>query len=284
MPSSAIPFPERYRLVVVDVDGTLLDSQHQLPARVATAVRATQQHGIAVALATGKMLVAVRPLIEAMGLRGPQITLNGAALVLAETGEPLVYHPLRAEDRRLVIETVRAANPEILITHFMLDHILLDQPDHPLLPVLFSYGEKDEKQVPSLLADDLPPAAKILLVGSHDQLRHLRSAVTPLLESRVTITTTAPDFLEFFDPGAGKGHGLDALLDALKIPHEAVITIGDGENDMPLFARAGLAVAMGNASATVQQAADLVIGGNDDAGVAVFLEELLQARLRHTGE
>ena len=147
MPSSAIPFPERYRLVVVDVDGTLLDSQHQLPARVATAVRAIQQHGIAVALATGKMLVAVRPLIEAMGLRGPQITLNGAALVLAETGEPLVYHPLRAEDRRLVIETVRAANPEILITHFMLDHILLDQPGHPLLPVLLSYGEKDEKQV-----------------------------------------------------------------------------------------------------------------------------------------
>lgn len=284
MPSSVIPFPERYRLVVADVDGTLLDGRHQLPERVAAAVRATQRQGIAVALATGKMLVAVSPLIAAMGLRGPQITLNGAALVLAETGKPLVYHPLRTEDRQFVIETVRWVAPEILITHFMLDHILLDQSDHPLLPILFSYGEKAATQVSSLLAEDLPPAAKILLVGTHDQLRHLRSAVTPLLESRVTITTTAPDFLEFFDPRAGKGHGLDALLDALALPHDAVIAIGDGENDMPLFTRAGLSVAMGNASVAVRQAADLVIGANDDAGVAAFLEELMQMRTVHTGE
>ena len=282
MSSSAIPripFPDRYRLVVADVDGTLLDSRHHLPERVAATVRATQQHGIEVALATGKMLVAVQPLVEAMALRGPQVTLNGAALVLAESGEPLVYTPLRPEDRRVVVETVRAAAPEVLITHFTLDRIYLDEPDHPLLPVLMSYGEKETVSVPSLLADDLSPAAKILLVGTRAQLGHLRDVVTPILAPRVIITTTAPDFLEFFDPGAGKGHGLDALLGVLHLPHEAVIAIGDGENDIPLFERAGLAVAMGNASAAVQQAADIVIDGNDEAGVAIFLEELLRARL-----
>jgi Cof subfamily protein (haloacid dehalogenase superfamily) len=284
MLSSAIPFPARYRLLVVDVDGTLLDSQHRLLERIALAIRATQQHGLGVALATGKMLRSVSSLIEAMDLRGPQITLNGAALVLAETGEPLVYHPLRPKDRRLAIETVRAAAPEVLITHFMLENILLDQPDHPLLPVLLSYGEKQITPVPSLLADDLPPAAKILLVGTHEQLHNLRRVVTPLLASRVIISTTAPDFLEFFDLAAGKGNGLAALLDVLKLPHGAIIAIGDGENDLPLFAQAGLSVAMGNASATVQQAADLVIGSNDEAGVADFLEYLLRARVAHAGD
>ncbi|MGE5333823.1 MAG: Cof-type HAD-IIB family hydrolase [Nitrososphaerota archaeon] len=283
MPSSAnpfaIPFPERYRLVVVDVDGTLLDTQHQLPDRVAAAVRKTQQHGISVALATGKMFVAVRPLIEAMALRGPQITLNGAALVQAQTDEPLAYSPLRPEDRRLAIETVRRMAPEVLITHFMLDHILIDEPDHPLLPVLLAYGEKQITAVPSLLADDMLPAAKILLVAPRSRIPGLRRAVTPLLASRVAITTTAPDFLEFFDPAAGKGHGLAALLDALSLPRESVIAIGDGENDIPLFEHAGLAVAMGNASAPVQAAADLVIGSNDEAGVADFLDALLQARM-----
>ncbi|HEU5347216.1 MAG TPA: HAD family hydrolase [Ktedonobacterales bacterium] len=283
MPSSAIsftiPFPERYRLVVADVDGTLLDSRHQLPERVAAAARKIQQHDIAVALATGKMLVAVSPLVEAMRLRGPQITLNGAALVLAQTGEPLVYSPLRAEDRRFVIETVRRAAPEVLITHFMLDDILLDQPDHPLLSVLLAYGEKRITPVPSLLADDVPPAAKILVVGTRAQLADLRRAVTPIFASRVVITTTAPDFLEFFDLAAGKGHGLATLLDTLNVPGEAVIAIGDGENDIPLFAHAGLAVAMGNASASVQAAANLVIGSNDEAGVAAFLDALLQARV-----
>ena len=279
MPSPAIPFPERYRLIVADVDGTLLDSRHRLPERVAAAVRATQGRGLAFALATGKMLPSVRSLVEAMALHGPQITLNGAALVLAESGEPLTYIPLRPEDRRLAIETVRAAAPDVLITHFMLDDILLDQPDHPLLPVLLSYGEKTIRPVPSLLAEDLPPAAKILLVGTHPQLRELRAIVTPILAERVIVTTTAADFLEFFNLGAGKGHGLDALLAALQIPSEAVIAIGDGENDLPLFARAGLSVAMGNASEQVRSAADLVIGGNDDAGVADFLDELLRERM-----
>ena len=279
MPSSAIPFPERYQLVVADVDGTLLDSRHRLPERVAAAVRATQGRGLAFALATGKMLPSVRSLVEAMALHGPQITLNGAALVLAESGEPLTYIPLRPEDRRLAIETVRAAAPDVLITHFTLDDILLDQPDHPLLPVLLSYGEKTIRAIPSLLADDLPPAAKILLVGTHPQLRDLRTIATPILAERVIVTTTAADFLEFFNLGAGKGHGLDALLAALQIPSEAVIAIGDGENDLPLFARAGLSVAMGNASEQVRSAADLVIGGNDDAGVADFLDELLRARM-----
>ena len=279
MAPSAIPFPGRYRLIVADVDGTLLDSRHRLPERVAAAVRTTQRRGLAFALATGKMLPSVRSLVEAMGLRGPQITLNGAALVLAETGEPLNYTPLRPEDRRLAIETVRTAAPDVLVTHFTLDDILLDQPDHPLLSVLLSYGEKTIRPVPSLLADDLPPAAKILLVGTHPRLRELRATVTPILASRVIVTTTAADFLEFFNLGAGKGHGLDALLAALHIPSDAVIAIGDGENDLPLFARAGLSVAMANASEQVQAAADLVIGGNDDAGVADFLDELLRARM-----
>ena len=284
MLASAIPFPQRYRLVVVDVDGTLLDSQHRLPPRVAAAIPATQQHGLAVALATGKMLRSVRPLIEAMDLRGPQITLNGAALVLAETGEPLVYHPLRKEDRRVAIELTRASAPDVLITHFMLDTIMVDQPEHPLLPVLLSYGEKQITPVPSLLADDLPPAAKILLVGTHEQLGDLRRVVTPILEPRLTVTTTAADFLEYFDPAAGKGNGLAALLDILKLSHEAVIAIGDGENDLPLFEHAGLSVAMANASAAVQQAADLVIGSNDAAGVADFLDALQQARMAHMGD
>jgi hydroxymethylpyrimidine pyrophosphatase-like HAD family hydrolase len=104
------------------------------------------------------------------------------------------------------------------------------------------------------------------------------------LAPRLIVTTTAPDFLEFFDPAAGKGNGLAALLDALKLPHEAVIAIGDGENDLPLFAQAGLSVAMGNASPAVQQAADLVIGSNDAAAVADFLDALRQARMARTGD
>src|SRR6185312_7583644 len=120
--------------------------------------------------------------------------------------------------------------------------------------------------------------------GTHEQLGDLRRVVTPVLEPRLIVTTTAADFLEYFDLAAGKGNGLATLLDVMKLPHEAVIAIGDGENDLPLFEHAGLSVAMANASAAVQQAADLVIGSNDAAGVADFLDDLLQVRIARGGD
>ncbi len=264
----------RYKLLVLDVDGTLLDSRHQLPPRVAAAIRAAQDAGLPVALATGKLLRSVAPLVSEMELRGPQITLNGAALVDALTGKPYRFTPLREDDRKSVIEAVRRVDPTVLVSHFALNGIYIDE-DNPFLSVLVAYGEPASNHVPTLLADDLPPAGKILLSGMPEQLAALRVALTPELGHRVTITTTTPDFLEFFDPLAGKGLALAALRERLGIPRESIIAVGDGENDVPLFREAGLAVAMGNAGATAKAAAQRIIGSNDEEGVAAFVEELL---------
>jgi Cof subfamily protein (haloacid dehalogenase superfamily) len=263
-----------YQLLVLDVDGTVLDSHHQLRPRVAAAIRGAQDAGLPVTLATGKMLRSVALLITELELRGPQITLNGAALVDANSGKPLRFHPLREDDRRDIIQAVRRVDPTVLVTHFALDGIYVAE-EHPLLSILVAYGEPASNRVPTLLADDLPPAGKILLSGKPEQLAALRIALTPELGERVTITTTTPDFLEFFDPLAGKGLALAALRDELGIPRESIIAIGDGENDIPLFREAGLAVAMGNAGTATKAAAQRIIPSNDEEGVATFLEELL---------
>jgi Cof subfamily protein (haloacid dehalogenase superfamily) len=267
-----------YQLLVLDVDGTLLDSQHQLRPRVASAIRAAQAAGLLVALATGKMLRTVAPLIATLHLHGPQITLNGAALVDAETRSPLRFQPLREDDRRSVIEAVRRADPTVLVSHFALDGIYVDE-EHPRLAILDEYGEPAPYLVPSLLDDDLPPAGKILLAGAPEQLAALRAILTPELSSRVNITTTTPDFLEFFDPLAGKGFALAAMRDTLHMPRESIVAIGDGENDIPLFHEAGLAVAMANAGTAARAAAHRIIPSNDEEGVAAFIEELLGVQI-----
>ncbi|MBF6592043.1 MAG: HAD family hydrolase [Ktedonobacterales bacterium] len=269
----------RYRLLALDVDGTLLDSAHRLRPRVAAAVRATQAAGILVTLATGKLLPSVRPLLATLGLAGPQITLNGAATIESASGEPLRFCPLTPEDRRAVILAVREADPSILISHFSLDAIYLDQ-QHPLLGIFAAYGEGPPIIVPDLLAPDLPPAGKILLSGAPAQLAALRAAVAPHLGERVTITTTTPDFLEFFDPAAGKGRALAALRTRLGIARSAVIAIGDGENDLPLLREAGLAVAMANGAAVTRATAHHIAPSHDEEGVAIFLEALLRDEFR----
>lgn len=267
-----------YSLLVLDVDGTILDSSHALRPRVVHAVRAARAAGLVVTLATGKLLPSVRSLIDAMGLDGPQITVNGAATLDARSGAALRFCPLMPANVRAVVETVRAADPDILVTYFTVDNIYMDHP-HPGARILDEYGEGPPLLVPDLLSGDLPPAAKILLSGSPQQLASLRERVTPLLAERVSITTTTPDFLEFFDFAAGKGLALAALRETLHLPREAIIAVGDGENDVPLLQEAGLAVAMGNAAPTLREVAHHITASNDEDGLAVLIEGLLEGSL-----
>jgi hydroxymethylpyrimidine pyrophosphatase-like HAD family hydrolase len=89
------------------------------------------------------------------------------------------------------------------------------------------------------------------------------------------MTSTTADFLEFFDSQAGKGLALAALRAQFGIPKEAVIAIGDGENDVPLLMEAGLAIAMANGTPATKAVASRIAPSNDQEGVAVVLEEVL---------
>ncbi|WIG58478.1 MAG: HAD family hydrolase [Ktedonobacterales bacterium] len=264
----------QYRLIALDVDGTLLDSAHHLRPRVAAAVRAAQDAGATIALATGKLMGSVLPLLAEMGVSGPQIVLNGAATRESATGATLRFRPLSQAGHYLVLRLVRQADPSLLVSHFALDMIYMDTP-HPDIGIFREYGEGPPEIVPNLLAPELPPAAKILLAGPPLRLAALRAALAPLLPPEIIMTTTTPDFLEFFDAEAGKGLALAALRESLSIPREAVLAIGDGENDIPLLRAAGMAVAMANGAEATRAAADRIAPSNDEDGVAVVLEELL---------
>ena len=265
----------RYQLLALDVDGTLLDSAHVLRARVIAAVRAASDAGLHVSLATGKLLPSVRPMLDALGINGPQITLNGAATIDSATDAVHRFCPLSEGERQEVIAAVRATDPAILVSHFTVDGIYVDRA-HPLLGVFAEYGEGPPHQVADLLAPGLPPAAKILLSGPPARLAAIRAALAPRFEGRLTVTTTTPDFLEFFALDAGKGLALAALRAQLGVERAAVIAVGDGENDLPLLREAGLAVAMGNAVPVTRAAADYVAASHDEDGVARFLERLLR--------
>ncbi len=217
------------------------------------------------------------PLLKTLGLTGPQIVLNGAATLQSNGGDVLRFRPLLEVARRSVIELVRAEDRGVLVSHFTLDAIYVGeaQRDHPLLGVFAEYGEGPPLVVHDVLAEALPPAAKILLCGEPARLAALRAALAPWLPPGVVMTTTTPDFLEFFDEHAGKGRALAALRDTLGIPREAVIAIGDGENDIPLLREAGLPIAMANGAPSTRAAAARIAPSNDEDGVAVVLEELL---------
>jgi Cof subfamily protein (haloacid dehalogenase superfamily) len=270
-----VVLPVRYRLLALDVDGTLLDSQHRLPPRVARAVVSAREAGLTVTLATGKLLRSIEPLLATLGLNGPQICLNGAAIMGDVSAPPLAYAPLAERDRRAVIEVVRRLAPETLISQFTLDAIYVDR-EHPAAQVFEEFGEQAPEMRSDLLDVAEPPSAKILVVGSLDQVALLHEQVAPLLGERLYITTTMPIFLEFFQFVANKGAALRRLRESLGIPREEVIAIGDGANDAPLLREAGLAIAMANGAEETRATARIIAPSNDEDGVAVVLERLLR--------
>jgi HAD superfamily hydrolase (TIGR01484 family) len=213
--------------------------------------------------------------METLGLRGPQICLNGAAIMEDVTAPPFMYAPLTDSDRRDVIEAVRRLAPETLISQFALDAIYVDR-ERPSARVFEEFGEQAPEMTSDLLAVAEPPAAKILVVGSLEQVALLHEQVALLLGKRLYITTTMPIFLEFFQFVANKGDALRRLRESLGIVREEVIAIGDGANDAPLLREAGLPIAMANGADETRATAQVIAPSNDEDGVAVVLERLLR--------
>jgi len=266
----------RYRLVVMDVDGTLLDANHQLSAQSRETLSRIQQSGIPIVLATGKLWRSISMLIEVLDLKGPQITCNGAALADAQDGHMVQTWPMSIAARDEVLRALRLVDPAIPIAWYTADTIYVDS-DDPALQLMRRYHEPEPVRIPDLASAKIPAALKLLVPGRPEAIAALRARVTPMLSAAVQVTTTTPEFLEFLMPGVDKGSGLSAVCGYWGVDLEAVVAFGDGENDIPLLRRAGLPVAMANAAPALCTMARVVAPSNDADGVAVVLKRLLEA-------
>lgn len=263
-----------YRLIALDVDGTLLTSAHTLSPRVRQAVRAARAQGLHVALATGKLLRSVADLVAELNLAGPQITCNGTVIAQAEGGPPLAAWHLEGAALSQALSAIRAADPALGIAWYTADTIYTDALPGPLDRVLAAYHEPELVRVASL-EEDAPPPVKLLVTGSPQRLAALRAAVTPRLAALVQVMTTTPDFLEFFSLRASKGTALRTVLEQLEMRPEEAVALGDGENDITLLDAAGMGVAMGNAVPALRAHAQRYTASNDEDGVALVIEAIL---------
>ncbi|HEY7848697.1 MAG TPA: Cof-type HAD-IIB family hydrolase [Ktedonobacterales bacterium] len=262
-----------YRLVALDVDGTLLDPAHNLSRRTQSAIHAAQRRGVAICLATGKLLVSVQPLLSELHLGGTHITCNGAALMDAASGTPVTAWSLADAQVELALAAIRELAPDIGIAWYTTDAIYTDASWGTLDKTLAAYHEPALRHV-ARLDHALPPPLKFLMTGDNARLLTLRDALRERIGSEVTVVRTTSDFVEVMAPGVNKGVALRELAARLDIPHQAVVAIGDGENDIPLLDAAGLGIAMGNAMPALLPYAQQTTLSNADDGVAHALERL----------
>jgi Cof subfamily protein (haloacid dehalogenase superfamily) len=262
-----------YRLIALDVDGTLLDSRHHLAPETRIAIQEAQRRGASVCLATGKLLVSTSDLVASLNLSGPQITCNGAAIMDARTGVNVASWALGALVNQLAIATIRELAPEMAIAWYTADAIYTDADTGSLDAVLAAYHEPPLNHV-LRLSPDLPPAMKLLMTGDTARLADLRDQLADRLGAVANVMRTTADFVEIVSSAVNKGVALREVARMMRISREEIVAIGDGENDIPLLEAAGLGIAMGNAMPALVPYARAITSSANDLGVVHALSAL----------
>ncbi len=260
------------RAIAVDLDGTLLNSDHLLTPRCEAALRAAMARGVRVIFATGKTATSGLALAHRLGLDTPGVYSQG--LILANIDGTIRYQrTLDPEAARIVTTYAEEHGYPIVAysgmrllaecyniqTDFMVVH-------HEPLPELVG---------PLSAIVDHVPINKLNMHVDEQEIAAVRAALTARVGERATLVQSLPVQLETLPPGASKGDGLRRLLADLNLDPRHVLAIGDGENDLEMLRLAGIGVAMGNAPASVRAVADYVTASNDEDGVALAIERFV---------
>jgi Cof subfamily protein (haloacid dehalogenase superfamily) len=279
----------QYKILALDVDGTLLDSTGNLRHSTREAVHAARGRGLKVVLCTGRRYRTTRPILDELGLAGPVVLHNGVVVKDAETGNTVSHRYLPASIYREVHARVSAAGPPLVYVDVPQGEfdIVTEAPDraHPFQREYLADNETVTRWADSLEAP--PPFSIIMLscMADEGRLRPLQAAVKAALGERVRTNFLVNKnyrghILEFVAAASGKWAALHQVAKAHGIEKEQIVAIGDDTNDAEMIASAGLGLAMGNAVEAVQAVADHVLPSNDEDGVARAIESFLLSNSR----
>jgi Cof subfamily protein (haloacid dehalogenase superfamily) len=257
--------PRNIRFIVSDIDGTLLNSQHQLSPANEAALRAAMAAGVQLILATGKTRTSAVPLIAHLGLTTPGVYNQGVA-VYDGAGE-LLYS--RILQRRLCEQVVALAQAHGCSMVGYVGGALVTDVRDEYTDVFIRYHEPTAVAYGTWQAVmDSHPLHKFIMVSTPERIKQLRPAMEAAIGQEVTIVQALPNMIELLPLGASKGDGVRRLMAHLGAPLSQVMALGDGENDAEMLRLAGWGVAMGNAMPAAKEAADAITGTNDEEGVA----------------
>jgi len=249
----APPKPGQIRMLVLDLDGTLLRSDKTIGPKTIEALHAARDRGVEIVLNSGRMTAAMEPTAERIGIDCHLIAYNGATATgpKAQGRKRLFEKPL---DLGIAKELAQIARERRLQFNYYRDELVYSE-DHPEMRPFreiywartrspFRFVERIEDHM------DVPPL-KVLFVLDPAMREAMFEELKPRFGKRSNMTRTDPEYLEFLHPEVDKGVGVRGLCEALQIPLSAVMAIGDGDNDGPMVACAGWGVAVSDARESV---------------------------------
>ena len=274
----------KYKLLVLDVDGTILNSERKITQRTVMTLRKVQSIGIKVALASGRPTYGLLPLAKAIDLGtygGYIISYNGAQVISAQDGEILFA---RSIDPQMVpyLEK-KAAKTGMTMAYYDGDEVVSTDTTNPHVVDEAQMNGMKLRQVDqiSMVVEDWP--SEVMLFSDHEEeLDSLENHMQRHLNGVMDTIHSNPYMLEVVGYQVGKSYAMSALMQLLGIGMEEVIAIGDGTADVNMIQMAGTGIAMANAVESVRRCADYITLSNDEDGAAVAIEKAIMAEVQMT--
>jgi len=268
-----------YKLIALDMDGTLLREDGTISERTRQAIGAARDKGVKVVLASGRPLEGLERYLEELALTSHEdyvLSYNGSLVQNVGSRQVIRSHILSGADAHHLFRVSQEVG--VNIHAFSRQHGLIT-------PRTSTYTEL-ERSINGVTLTELDFTSlepeheiiKIMLIDEPEVLAQGKAALPEALYEQYTVVQSAPFFLEFLNKQSNKGSGLASLAEHLHIEPAEIICVGDAGNDRHMLEYAGLGVAMGNASPDIKAIADFISHSNEEDGVAHVIETfILQA-------
>ena len=275
MADASVPADQTIAAVLADVDGTLVTKAKALTPRAIEAIERLHERGVIFAITSGRPPRGMRMLVHPLEMRGPMAAFNGGIIVMPN---------MTIVDERSVPADISSAVIDAIAAHGLYPWIYraaewyVTDPDAPHAAREAGTVQFEPTVVPSY-DHLLDRVVKIVGVSDdHDRVARCETAMQQQFGAHVSAARSQPHYVDVTHPTANKGVVVERMSYFYQIPLEQIATLGDQPNDVLMFQRSGLSIAMGNASEDVQRAATYVTASNDEEGFAKAVEEFILPR------
>jgi len=275
----------KIKLICIDMDGTLLNSKHEVSDENKKAIKKAHDRGVNIALCTGRMFLSAKYYADLIGISTPIIASNGAFIKNGYNDKAIYENPLPKD---IAIEIYKIAKKYGLTIQFNSWNVLfMETPaseEHAY--VVMNRDLPEEKRVKFIINEKLDEAIQnyegnILKAGviekaaNKDKLWTAKEEIKDIFRDKLHVVSSGDNNFEITVGSVSKGNAAAYLANMLNIPQEEVMCIGDSENDLSMIKYAGIGVAMGNGLDIVKEAADFITDTNDNSGVGKAIKHFV---------
>lgn len=261
-----------YKLIAVDIDGTLLNSNGEISPYTIECIHKCHNNGIKFVLSTGRPLVGVLELLDKINIDIPIITFNGSEVLKGKSKEIIYQNNLNSNDSKYIFQ-LGLTKVDLVVA--WVDNQLYVNTNNSKADFYANIANTKFNLIQDIEKLFIKGSNKILWYDNESTIQKLSIEISSIIPNSTNFHTSRPYFLEFVDKNSSKAIAMQKLGEYFNINSSEMIAIGDGFNDISMIKYAGLGVAMGNSPLEVKNISNFVTKTNDEDGVAYAITKFV---------